>query len=651
MKTLQNGLILFSALLLMLSCGAGNRSADDQKAETSHEREPFRILYVDSYHPEYLWTRSIMDGLFKSLGVARDQQGRLTEEAGILDLKVLHMDTKRNSSETFKIQAAGRVRDTIESWNPDIVICSDDNAAKYLIVPYYLDSEIPFVFCGINHDASEYGLPVSNVTGIVEIHNAVELVGHLKDYARGERIAFLAGNNLSSRKIGHSVQQQLGGGVTQVYVDSYDEWKNRYVELQEQTDILLIETIDYFPDWDGNLRALEWFVMENSRIVTGSWDTTLRTISLITLERSGEEQGEWAGETALRILRGELSVSDISVERSKRTSVHLNMMLARKLGILFPMDLIEIAHLANELDNVKKILYVNSYHKGYGWSDDIEKGLIKALSRSDLPIDLQMVRMDTKNNPEPDYIEARALELREEISRWGPDIVIGSDDNFVRYVLVPYYRDRAIPFVFCGVNWDASEYDLPFSNATGMVEVDPLKDNIEILSRLSRGDRVGLLGRDAYYVQKIVRFSELTTGIRFDRVALVDDFEQWKDAYLRMQREVDMLILTSPVGLGDFDERAALDFVYDNSEIPSAVTVDREIQFALVGVSKVAEEQGWWAGNTALEVLGGLPISDIPLAKNRETKRQLNMPLANRMGLIFPADLLDQAVIWNGDTK
>ena len=653
MKFFLRSLIVLSAALISVfaACSSDNRSEPKLAEKISREKEKPRILYVDSYHPEYQWSRSIMSGLFKALGVVEDGSGRPLEDTRTVELKVLHMDTKRNSSEEFKIQAGLKVHEEIESWKPDLVICSDDNAAKYLIVPYYMESDIPFIFCGINHDAAEYGFPTSNVSGILEIHNAIELVAHLEKYTDGDRIAYLSGNNLSGRKIGYSVQKQLGAALMQVYVDSYSEWKDAYLKLQDSTDILLLETAQYFPDWDGNMRALEWFVMENTRIPTGAWDNTLSTVALMTIERTGEEQGEWAGKTALRILNGEADIADIPIAKGRRTAVYLNMMLARDLDIVFPMDLLDIAHLSNELDKVKKVLYVNSYHKGYVWSDDVEKGVIKALSRSELPIDLQIIRMDTKNYTDTASLEKKALEVKKEIAFWKPDIVIGSDDNFVRYVVVPYFENEDLPFVVCGINWDASDYGLPFSNVTGMVEVDPIREETEIMSRLSRGGRLGFLGRESYYTEKIVQFSGEELGIHYDLVLLAENFEQWKNAYLRMQKEADMLILSSPVGLKGFDREDALSFIHKNAQIPSCITVDGEIEFSLVGVSKVAEEQGWWAGSRAIEILGGRSVSDIPMTRNREIKTQLNMSLANSMGILFPPDLMEQALIWNGDTE
>ena len=636
------------SVVILPSCHAERGTGLIYNGKNSPFEKKAKILYVDSYHPEYSWSRSIEDGLFKALGFVRTSDG-LPSGPPDIDLKILHMDTKRNTSEEFKIQAGRMARDVIEFWQPDIVICSDDNAAKYLIVPYFMESETPFVFCGINYDASEYGFPSANVTGMVEFHNAVELLSPLKKYARGERIAYLAGDNLSGRKTGESVREQLGFQVDLVYVDSFEEWKEQYRRLQDEADILFMSNLAVFTDWDGNTRALEWFVLEHTRIPTGTWDNSLSSVALITVERTGEEQGEWAGATALRILNGEAEISDIPIAKSKRTAVYLNMMLARRMGIVFPVDLLEIAHLANTLDRVKKVLYVNSYHKGYAWSDSVEKGVLKALGRSDFPIDLQIHRMNTKVSTDPEYLAKQAAEVNALITRWEPDIVIGSDDDFMKYVILPYLKDGEIPVVFCGINREASAYGLPFSNTTGMLEVDPIFETVELLSRFSRGPRLGYLGKSSYY--SMAELSQTQSGIDYDLVLLVEDFKEWQEAYLKMQEEVDMLILDTPDNLKGFDSRAAQDFIYENTEIPSGTMLDGDICYTLVGASKIAEEQGWWAGDTALDILGGRTVSDIPMTKNKEILRQLNMILAGKLGIIFSQDLLEESVLWTGNSE
>ena len=148
-----------------------------------------------------------------------------------------------------------------------------------------------------------------------------------------------------------------------------------------------------------------------------------------------------------------------------------------------------------------KLLYVNSYHKGYQWSDDIEKGLIKALgvkTHADGSIDpsqskvqLSVFRMDTKLNTSEAFKQKAGLEAKALIELWRPDIVVTSDDNAAKYLILPHYMNSKIPFVFCGLNWDATVYGFPTPNVTGMVEVTPLLDTIEILQRYAKGNRIG----------------------------------------------------------------------------------------------------------------------------------------------------------------
>ena len=55
---------------------------------------------------------------------------------------------------------------------------------------------------------------------------------------------------------------------------------------------------------------------------------------------------------------------------------------------------------ANEL---KEVLLIHSYHKGYIWTDDISKTIEKNFS-SDKNIELTTVYMDTKRIDDPSYL-------------------------------------------------------------------------------------------------------------------------------------------------------------------------------------------------------------------------------------------------------
>ncbi len=301
----------------------------------------------------------------------------------------------------------------------------------------------------------------------------------------------------------------------------------------------------------------------------------------------------------------------------------------------------------------KKILYVNSYHKGYVWSDDIEKGVLKALDIRENPdgsydtsgsdVELKVFRMDTKLNQSEAFKKRAALSAKAIINEWQPDIVVASDDNASKYLIVPYYKNAATPFVFCGLNWDASIYGFPVSNVTGMVEVEPVFETIEMLKKYAHGDRIGFIGAKDISNQKSIDNYVNRLGITFSGGKFVSEFSEWKKEYLRLQDSVDMILWFNPVGITGWDGELAEKFILEATKIPTGATGDHNKRFALVGSVKIAEEQGWWAGKRALEILNGKSPEDIPVTTNKESRVYLNMGLAKRMGIKFPIELIEKA--------
>lgn len=294
-----------------------------------------KILYVDSYHEAYPW----------SAGITRGVQSVLAERQEI-ELKILRMDTKRNTAEDFKQSAALKVKEFIDSWQPDLVIASDDNASKYLIVPYYKDGQLPFVFCGVNWDASGYGFPTSNVTGMVEVQLIDQILTALQKYASGSRVAFLKGENLTARKEAAAIEKQLDIQLDKRFVTTFSAWKQQYLALQQEADMLIFGNTASVRDWDSETALA--FIRETTRIPSGNWDAWMATYCLITFANKAEEQGEWAAATALKILAG-TPPADIPVVSNKKGKIYLNMELAKILNIKFPIELIERATFTSEL--------------------------------------------------------------------------------------------------------------------------------------------------------------------------------------------------------------------------------------------------------------------------------------------------------------
>ena len=122
-------------------------------------------------------------------------------------------------------------------------------------------------------------------------------------------------------------------------------------------------------------------------------------------------------------------------------------------------------------DGQKRCLLVYSYHVGYPWNDAVDQGATEILQGE---CEIHRFYMDSKRNPDPQFIEKKARQAHAVIEQWKPDVVLAIDDNSSKYLVAPYLKDHAIPVVFAGVNWTVSEYGYPFSNVTGMIEVAPI---------------------------------------------------------------------------------------------------------------------------------------------------------------------------------
>ena len=334
-KAWVQGLMGLIFLVVLVGTGA---TGEVPGGATGSDRK--KVLFVNSYHPGYEWSDGIARSICDVFGARLKGGDDIDNSASRVTLKVVYMDTKRKSDEAQMSDAGRHIKRLIDSWAPDIVITSDDNAAKYLIVPYFRNTSLPFVFCGINWDSSDYGLPCENVTGMVEVQLVDQIIHTLRPYARGERIAFIKGDDYSSRKEARFYEQHFHFALDKRFVKTFAQWKDAYLELQETSDMILVGNAASINGWEaGAARAL---VDRSTKVPTGNWDAWMAPFALVTFATKPEEQGTWAARTALRILSG-TPPSQIRVATNKTARVTLNMPLAKKLGIRFPMKLINRA--------------------------------------------------------------------------------------------------------------------------------------------------------------------------------------------------------------------------------------------------------------------------------------------------------------------
>jgi len=314
-------LLLLTSIFLSLSFLSANSLIENK-----------RVLYINSYHT----------GLYWSDGIEKAVKRTLRESSLPITFKRIEMDTKRNSSESYKLRVAEKVKDLINEFNPDVVITSDDNAAKYVIVPYFKNSSIPFVFCGINGSAKKYGFPFKNVTGMVEIQLIPQIVNELRKYAKGDSIVYLKGDTLTSRIEADFFEKQLNRKIEKRFVTNAKDWKKQYLELQNSVDILLTGNGAGVKDWNENRNNIKEFIQKNTKIPSGTWSAIVDDLVLLSYANRPEEQGSWAAARAIDILNGK-DISTIPIVTNEKATIHVNTKLGKKLNIVFPFDIMDNA--------------------------------------------------------------------------------------------------------------------------------------------------------------------------------------------------------------------------------------------------------------------------------------------------------------------
>jgi ABC-type uncharacterized transport system substrate-binding protein len=288
-------------------------------------------LFLASYHKGYEWQDGIEAGMREVL------DKKCTIEA-------FYLDTKRNMGEEYAVRTAQQARKLIDSMQPDVVIASDDNAARYVIAPYYKDSSIPFVFCGINWSAEKYGFPASNVTGMLEIISIDQLLKVIRtvnpDASRG---IFIAGDVPSTRSNYERYRKIFSASdiaIEDGMVTSFAEWDKKLAESQQGMDFIILANKAGISDWDDE-KARE-SVLEHASVFTLGHHEFMVNLNMFSMTKIPREQGEWAAKVAIEILDG-ANASDIPIIANRRWNIYANEVLLDKAGIKLPATIMRKA--------------------------------------------------------------------------------------------------------------------------------------------------------------------------------------------------------------------------------------------------------------------------------------------------------------------
>jgi len=317
-------LLFIMGALLTVSVNAPDSLAADKP----------KILLIHSYHAEYPWVASITQGVKEAL------KGKK------VILEIFYMDTKRKTTQVWKVQAGKLARKKIDGWKPDVVIAADDNA-QIFVTQQYVGSEPYFVFCGVNGDPADYGLPASNVTGIIERPHFMASLAYLSDIVPNvRRVAIMSDNGPTSVGALDFMQKESCDIKVLDYrlIGDFELWKKRVSEYNIDADALCIYMYHTIQQ-EGVVmsmppqQVMTW-TRENCTIPTiGYFDFAIEDGMFCGVVESGKEHGYEAAQMALALLNGE-DIKNLPVKTAQEELKMINLTTAEKLGLTVPAEVL-----------------------------------------------------------------------------------------------------------------------------------------------------------------------------------------------------------------------------------------------------------------------------------------------------------------------
>ncbi|WP_243364552.1 PAS domain-containing protein [Fundidesulfovibrio terrae] len=270
--------------------------------------------------------------------------------------------------------------------------------------------------------------------------------------------------------------------------------------------------------------------------------------------------------------------------------------------------------------NKKKILYVNSYHNGYAWSDQILEGMRTALDKSTVPYDLQIEYMDSKRFTGPNMDSTLETLYREKYRGSSFDAIIVSDDNAYQFILA-YGQSLfpGVPVIFCGVNdFDPAQIKGRM-NITGVVEYPDFEANIRLANKLTPdATRMVVIG-DYSLTGQAIRKQLLKSAAKFRSQMTFEfwDVRTLPELYERTAELTDKdMIFLIPIYLGTENQVYSVEEVCDIISKRLTVPIYSAWQFMLGhgivgGKLHSGQGEGELAAKMALQILAGEPPSHI----------------------------------------
>lgn len=302
----------------------------------------------------------------------------------------------------------------------------------------------------------------------------------------------------------------------------------------------------------------------------------------------------------------------------------------------------------------KQVLYLNAYHKGYKWSDDITQGIVSVLGIEGERANLSIEYMDTKRMSDEAYLRKLYELYKLKYSQVKFDVIMSSDDAALNF-LFEYADDLfpGVPVVFCGANFFDERRLAGHPLVTGVSEEADLKGTLDIALKLNPQTRRVVIVNDT---------SVTGQNVHRGMDAIIPDYPQITFSWLEdvtmdeARQYVSQLPPESIVLLTlFFKDKAGAFFEYDaftsliaqSSAVPVYATWDFSLGYGAVGGKLTSgHTEGERAARIAQRILHGEQPAAIPVVKEAQSRYMFDYNQLLRWG-IRTSDLPADSIVIN----
>ena len=301
------------------------------------------ILVVMSYEKENPWCEEILIGI----------DSILADRCGI---HYFYMDTKKNMKGGPEM--AQKAYNLYQQLQPSGIIAADDNAQTMFVLPYLKEKEeVPIVFSAVNAEASAYGYPAKNITGILERNFISQSIALAKQIVPSiGTVGFLAKESPSGRAIQKQVNDEAHAYVAKLtefkLVRTEKELLEAVKVFRRTSDLLFVGATSGILDKAGkpldNRQVTQLVTEVFGKPTIGANDFHVKYGVLCAVVKSGIAQGQNAAEMLIQMLEGTPAI-DIPVRTNQYGVRMINVDVMQSLNIhpsrraLLGADLVRIA--------------------------------------------------------------------------------------------------------------------------------------------------------------------------------------------------------------------------------------------------------------------------------------------------------------------